>query len=97
MFICEVWLFDWYFPQLCKSDMSKYGYLKVFQRVPLTSRELTLRVDCICVPDIMNLLNWPGINVSTTFFLFTDFTSVLGNITTSSCVQWTMNGESLCF
>ena len=38
MFICEVWLFDWYFPQFCKSDMSKYGYLEVFQRVPSTSR-----------------------------------------------------------
>ena len=39
MFICEIWLFDWYFPQFCKSDMSKYGYLEVFQRVPLTSRK----------------------------------------------------------
>ena len=38
MFICENWLFDWYFPQFCKSDMSKYGYLEVFQRVPSTSR-----------------------------------------------------------
>ena len=34
MFICEIWLFGWYFPQLCTSDMSKYGYLEVFQRVP---------------------------------------------------------------
>ena len=32
MFICEIWLFDWYFPQFCTSDMSKYGYLEVFQR-----------------------------------------------------------------
>ena len=39
MFICEIWLFDWYFPQLCKSDMLKYGYLEVFQRVPSTSRK----------------------------------------------------------
>ena len=38
MFISEIWLFDWYFPQFCKSDMSKYGYLEVFQRVPSTSR-----------------------------------------------------------
>ena len=38
MFICEIWLFDWYFPQVCTSDMSKYGYLEVFQRVPSTSR-----------------------------------------------------------
>ena len=37
MFICEIWLFGWYFPQFCKSDMSKYGYLEVFQRVPSTS------------------------------------------------------------
>ena len=37
MFICEIWLFDWYFPQFCSSDMSKYGYLAVFQRVPSTS------------------------------------------------------------
>ena len=39
MFICEIWLFDWYFPQFCKSDMSKYGYLEVFQRVLSTSRK----------------------------------------------------------
>ena len=38
MFICEIWLFVWYFPQFCTSDMSKYGYLEVFQRVPTTSR-----------------------------------------------------------
>ena len=38
MFICEILLFDRYFPQFCKSDMSKYGYLEVFQRVPSTSR-----------------------------------------------------------
>ena len=39
MFICEIWSFDWYFPQFCTSDMSKYGYLEVFQRVPSTSRK----------------------------------------------------------
>ena len=44
MFICEIWLFDWYFPQFCKSDMSKYGYLEVFQRVPSTSRKRELTV-----------------------------------------------------
>ena len=38
MFICEICLFVLYFPQFCTSDMSKYGYLEVFQRVPLTSR-----------------------------------------------------------
>ena len=38
MFISEIWLFVWYFPQFCTSDMSKYGYLEVFQRVPSTSR-----------------------------------------------------------
>ena len=43
IFICESWLFDLYFPQFYKSDMSKYGYLEVFQRVPSTSRrELTV-------------------------------------------------------
>ena len=31
MFICEIWLFVWYFPQLCISDMSKYGYIEVFR------------------------------------------------------------------
>ena len=36
MFICECWLFDWYFPQFCKFDMSKCGYLEVFQRVSST-------------------------------------------------------------
>ena len=46
MFICEIWLFDWYFPQFCTSDMSKYGYLEVFQRVPSTSiyRESTVTI-----------------------------------------------------
>ena len=38
MFICEIWLFDCFFPKFCNFDMSKYGYLEVFQRVPLTSR-----------------------------------------------------------
>ena len=33
-----------HFPQFCKSDMSKYGYLKVFQRVPSTSRYRELTV-----------------------------------------------------
>ena len=30
MFICEICLFVWYFPQFCTSDMSKYGYLEGF-------------------------------------------------------------------
>ena len=38
MFISEIWMFVWYFPQFCTSDMSKYGYLEVFQGVPSTSR-----------------------------------------------------------
>ena len=38
IFICEIWLFYLYFPPFCKSDMSKYGFLKVFQRVRSTSR-----------------------------------------------------------
>ena len=42
MFIGEIWLFDWYFPQFCKSDMSKYGYLEVFQRVRLRDNESRL-------------------------------------------------------
>ena len=46
MFICEVWLFDWYFPQFCKSDMSKYGYLEGFQRVPSISRYRESTVYC---------------------------------------------------
>ena len=31
MFVCEIWLFDWYFPQFCTSDMSKYGYLEEYR------------------------------------------------------------------
>ena len=30
MVICEIWLFELFFPQYDKSDMSKYGYLEVF-------------------------------------------------------------------
>ena len=26
MFICEMWLFDLFFPQFCTSDMSMYGW-----------------------------------------------------------------------
>ena len=37
-YLFVIWLLDLYFPQFCKSDMSKYGYLKVFQKVPSTSR-----------------------------------------------------------
>ena len=29
-----IWLFDLFFAQFCRSDMSRYGYLKVFQGVP---------------------------------------------------------------
>ena len=32
-------LFDLFYPEFCKSDMSRYGYLKVFQRVPWTLNE----------------------------------------------------------
>ena len=46
MFICEISLFDWYFPQFCTSDMSKYGYLEVFQPEGPFDFEIT-RVDCI--------------------------------------------------
>ena len=38
MFIFEIWLFDWYFPQFYTSDMSKYEYLEVFMRVTSTTR-----------------------------------------------------------
>ena len=34
-----MWLIELVFPQFCKSDMSKYGYLEVFQTVPLSSRQ----------------------------------------------------------
>ena len=34
------------FPRFYKSDMSKYGYLEVFQQCPLTS---ITRVDCIYI------------------------------------------------
>ena len=44
MFICEIWLFEWYFPQFCKSDMYNYGYIEVFQGVPSTSKERELTV-----------------------------------------------------
>ena len=48
MFICEIWLFDLYVPQFCKSDMSKYRYLEVYQRVPSTSRYRESTVPEIC-------------------------------------------------
>ena len=39
-----MWLFDLFFPQFCKSDMPKYGYLEVLQS-PLDFA--IKRVDCI--------------------------------------------------
>ena len=30
LFIYETWLFDLFFPEFCRSDMSMYGYLEVF-------------------------------------------------------------------
>ena len=44
IFILFIYLFIFFF-SFCKSDMSRYGYLEVFKRVPWT--EIT-RVDCIC-------------------------------------------------
>ena len=44
MFICEIRLFDWYFPQFCTSDMSKYGYLGSVSAGPFDF-EIT-RLDC---------------------------------------------------
>ena len=43
-YICQMWLFELFFPQFCNSDMSKYGHLEVFQRVPWNSgwRESTV-------------------------------------------------------
>ena len=38
IFICEMWLFNLFFPQFCKSDMSRYGYREIFLRVPWTPR-----------------------------------------------------------
>ena len=47
MFICEIWLFDWYFPQFSTSDMSKYRDLEVFQRGPFDFG--IKRIDCIFI------------------------------------------------
>ena len=33
-----MWLIELVFPLFCKSDMSKYGYVEVFQKVPWKSR-----------------------------------------------------------
>ena len=53
MLICDIWLFDWYFPQFRKSDMSKYRYLEVFQRVPsiqnIESRQYLQSVAAVCI------------------------------------------------
>ena len=56
MFICEIWFSDWYFPQVCTSDMSKYGYMyiEVFQcfdfeitRVDVVQRGTTFKTACL--------------------------------------------------
>ena len=63
MFICEIWLFDWYFPQVCTSDMSKYGYIEVLQKVPSTStyRESTAVLKIIrpsTLAEAVNFVLW---------------------------------------
>ena len=45
IFICEVWLFYLFFPEFCKSIMSRYRYLVVSESILRTS-EIT-RVHCI--------------------------------------------------
>ena len=49
--IYEMWLYDLFYPQFCKFDMSKYGYLNVFHRVPWI--EIT-RVDCIWLKNVFS-------------------------------------------
>ena len=39
-YICLMWLIELVFPQFCKSDMSKYGYLEYF-RESLGIRDIT--------------------------------------------------------
>ena len=62
MFICEIGFFDWYFPQFCKSDMSKYGYLEGF-RVSFDF-EIT-RVNCSLVIFPVLLIFQPRISETT--------------------------------
>ena len=44
IFICEMWLFDLFFPQFYKSDMSRCRYLKSISKSPFDFE--ILRVDC---------------------------------------------------
>ena len=57
MFICEIWLFVWYFPQFCTSDMSKYGFLSV-SAGPFDF-EIT-RVDCSMQGNVSIMDVWRG-------------------------------------
>ena len=69
MFICEIWLLDWYFPQFCTSDMSKYGYLAVFQkfRGSLKLRDNESRLYSIQSVIHSTLFLWYGKNESPNF------------------------------
>ena len=50
-----VW-FIYLFPQFCKSGISRYGYLEVFERVPRTSRrKLLLRSNFSSFPQYFNV------------------------------------------
>ena len=45
MFICEIWLFVWYFPQFCTSDMLE---VRIFRSVTAGPFDFEItRVDCI--------------------------------------------------
>ena len=59
MFICEIWLFDWYFPQFCTSDMSKYGYLEVFGSLRLRDNESRLYMFCEALKTVVPDLAYP--------------------------------------
>ena len=37
IYISDMWLLELFFPQFCKSYMSRYGYIEVFNRVPWNS------------------------------------------------------------
>ena len=52
MFICEIWLFDWYFPQFCTFDMSVVRISRSVSEGPFDF-EIT-RVDCTLI--IQNFL-----------------------------------------
>ena len=62
-------LFDSFFPKFCKSDMSMYGYLEVFQRESLGIRDNESRLYFFFLKSIVDQIYPTEVQLNNTNFL----------------------------